>query len=52
MLVPTRDEIFKHFQLMGEGKYTEFFELIDDNVEWTIMGTILSEDPCGRTDWN
>lgn len=39
MPIPTRQEIHNHFQLMGEGRYDEFFIMIDDQVEWTIMGT-------------
>lgn len=38
MRIPTRDEIFEHFKLMGVGKYPEFMEMVDDNVNWTIMG--------------
>lgn len=39
MPIPTRKEIFEHFKLMGEGRYEEFFTMIDDQVDWTIMGT-------------
>ncbi|KAH7134864.1 hypothetical protein B0J11DRAFT_425192 [Dendryphion nanum] len=39
--MPTLEKIRAIFDLIGQGRKEEFFENVDDNVDWTVKGKTL-----------